>query len=213
MSTQSSLLTCAPGLARQRNQAIDWIRENQPDVEVVHFIDDDSEVSPSYFDEINAVFAREPKVAGVGGVLVNHPTPRYVKAKSLFRLYSDVPGRVLSSGQSTMAHYSDDVPTRPERLSGGCMSYRLSLIEGIRFDDRLEGYSIGEDLFFSYAVSRDLHPLAVAPKCGDGALLQSREPHSQNGPCFGAHAAGSSVGSGKPHSRLPDIALLVERGW
>lgn len=156
-----TLLRCTPGLARQRNQAIDWIRSHHPDVEVVHFIDDDSEVSSQYFAEIEATFSANGSLAGVGGVLTNHPSPRYVRLKRFFLLYSDTPGQVLSSGRSTMAHYVDDVPDRPERLSGGCMSYRLALIEGIRFDDRLEGYSIGEDLFFSFAVSRR-HPLAVA---------------------------------------------------
>jgi GT2 family glycosyltransferase len=162
-SEQSTLLTCRPGLARQRNQAMDWIRAQRPDIDVVHFIDDDCEPAPGYFEEIDAVFAARPEVAGVGGVLTNHPTPRFIGLKTMFRLYSATPGRVLSSGRSTMAHYQDDPPEHPERLSGGCMSYRLPLVDGIRFDDRLEGYSIGEDLYFSYAVSRR-HPLAVTDK-------------------------------------------------
>jgi hypothetical protein len=42
------------------------------------------------------------------------------------------------------------------------MSYRTAHIEGRRFDDRLEGYSLGEDLYFSFSLSHD-HPLAIAP--------------------------------------------------
>jgi GT2 family glycosyltransferase len=171
-SSGCALLRCSPGLARQRNQALDWLRAERPDVEVVHFIDDDSQVSSHYFEEIERTFAADPELAGVGGVLTNHPTPRYVWLKQLFLLYSRVPGRVLSSGRSTMAHYADDIPERPDRLSGACMSYRLPLIEGVRFDDRLEGYSIGEDLFFSFAVSRR-HPMAVAPRA---AMVHNSSP-------------------------------------
>lgn len=157
------LLLCHPGLARQRNQALAWIRSERPDADVVHFIDDDTEVLPGYFDEITRALDAGPDVAGVGGVVVNQARPRHVRIKSLFFLYSDRPGVVLPSGRTTIGHYEGDEATSPQWLPGCAMSYRLSATGSAAFDDRLEGYSYGEDMYFSFAV-RAHHRLAIAPK-------------------------------------------------
>jgi GT2 family glycosyltransferase len=158
-----TLLTCTPGLARQRNQALAWLRDHRPDVAFVHFIDDDTEVLPGYFDAIADEFDRRPEVAGVGGVVLNHPRPRHVWAKRVFGLYGTVPGRVLPSGRVTIGHYEGAEAVDPVWLPGCAMSYRTAYVEGRRFDDRLEGYSLGEDMYFSFALSHD-HPLAIAPE-------------------------------------------------
>lgn len=159
---RACLLTCRPGLARQRNQALAWLREHRPGTTVVHFIDDDTEVLPGYFDAIESAFAGDPDIAGVGGVVVNQPRPRHVRAKRLFGLYGSRPGVVLPSGRSTIGHYEGDEADDPDWLPGCAMSYRLTHLENKSFDDRLEGYSYGEDMFFSFAVGRS-HRLAIAP--------------------------------------------------
>jgi glycosyltransferase involved in cell wall biosynthesis len=158
-----TLLTCRPGLARQRNQAMDWVRAHRPDTAYVHFIDDDTEVLPGYVDAITEVFESRPEVAGVGGVVLNQPRPRHVGTKRLFCLYSRNPGQVLPSGRVTIGHYEGDEATHPVWLPGCAMSYRTGAIAGRRFDDRLEGYSLGEDMYFSFALSHE-HPLAIAPE-------------------------------------------------
>lgn len=162
-TTQCVLLPCTPGLARQRNQALAWVRAERPDTDVVHFIDDDTEVLPGYFDEIAQTFASDPDLAGVGGVVLNQTRPRHVRAKSLFCLYSTRPGVVLPSGRTTIGHYEGDEARSPEWLPGCAMSYRLSLVGDTAFDDRLEGYSYGEDMYFSHAL-RARHRLAIARK-------------------------------------------------
>jgi GT2 family glycosyltransferase len=159
----ATLLTCTPGLARQRNQALDWLDEHRPETAYVHFIDDDTEVLPGYVDAITEVFANRPEVAGVGGVVLNQPRPRHVSTKRLFCLYGATPGQVLPSGRVTIGHYEGDEASYPVWLPGCAMSYRTAFIAGRRFDDRLEGYSLGEDMYFSFALSHD-HPLAIAPE-------------------------------------------------
>jgi GT2 family glycosyltransferase len=159
----ATLLACSPGLARQRNQALTWVAEHRPDAAYVHFIDDDTELLPGYLDAIVETFRSRPELAGVGGVVLNHPRPRHTRAKSVFYLYGRTPGRVLPSGRSTIGHYEGDEADDPRWLPGCAMSYRVSLIGNRRFDDRLEGYSLGEDLYFSFALSHD-HPLAIAPE-------------------------------------------------
>lgn len=158
-----TLLACTPGLARQRNQALDWLWAHRPSAPYVHFIDDDTEVLPGYFDAITDAFAARPDLAGVGGVVLNQPRPRHVPTKRLFCLYSRAPGRVLPSGRVTIGHYEGDEATDPVWLPGCAMSYRTTSITGRRFDGRLEGYSLGEDMYFSFALSHD-HPLAIAPE-------------------------------------------------
>ena len=85
---------------------------------------------------------------------MNQPFPRFQIAKYVFALYSPRPGVVLRSGRSTIGHYEGHEAMRAEWLPGCAMSYRLDAIGPIAFDNRLEGYSLGEDLYFSYALSR-----------------------------------------------------------
>lgn len=162
-TTECTLLTCRPGLARQRNQALAWVREHRPETSVVHFIDDDTEVLPGYFSEIVATFDADPDLVGVGGVVLDQARPRHVRIKRWFFLYGARPGAVLPSGRSTIGHYEGDEATAPEWLPGCAMSYRLPLVGDTTFDDRLEGYSYGEDMYFSYAL-RARHRLAIAPR-------------------------------------------------
>jgi glycosyltransferase involved in cell wall biosynthesis len=156
-----TLIACTPGLARQRNQGLAWISEHSPDTEVVHFLDDDSEPMPGYFEAIESRFAASREVGGVGGVIVNQPLPRFLAAKYAFWLYSRRPGVVLRSGRSTIGHYQGHEARAAQWLPGCAMSYRLDAIGDLRFDDRLEGYSLGEDLYFSFALSR-CHELTIA---------------------------------------------------
>ena len=104
----TSLLPSSPGLAHQRNAALTWIYEHRPSAHYVYFIDDDTEVLPGYFDAVDAMFEARPDVAGVGGVVLNHPRPRHITAKSLFLLYGRTPGRRPPSGRLTIGHYEGD---------------------------------------------------------------------------------------------------------
>jgi GT2 family glycosyltransferase len=175
----SVLLRCTPGLARQRNQALDWVRAERPETAYVHFIDDDTEVLPGYLTSIEATFGRRPELGGVGGVVTNQPRPRHIGAKAFFVLYSRTPGRVLPSGRPTIGHYEGWEAQDPRWLPGCAMSYRMAHLDGVRFDDRLEGYSLGEDLYFSFALA-GRHPLAIDP---DARVIHHFSPtnrHSRN---------------------------------
>ncbi len=149
------------GLARQRNEAIGICRELG--VEVIHFIDDDTEVSAGYFDAIEHRFRQDPTVMGLGGIVVNQRQVNYVKAKSVFLLWSRRQGVVLRSGRNVMGQYPGTrANDHVDWLSGCSMSYRLAAFEETMFDGRLDGYSLGEDYDFSFRLSRT-HRLAVEP--------------------------------------------------
>jgi len=150
-----------PGLARQRNEAVAVCRELR--AEIVHFIDDDTEVSSGYFDAIERRFAEQPEVIGVGGVVENQPRPAHRWIKRMFLLESARPGAALISGRNSLGQYPGSRPGEPvDWLSGCSMSYRLRAFDEHRFDDRLEGYSLGEDFDFSFRLSRR-HPIVVDP--------------------------------------------------
>jgi GT2 family glycosyltransferase len=161
-STVSYRRANQPGLARQRNEAIGICRELG--VQVVHFIDDDTEVSKGYFDAIEHRFRTDPAVMGVGGVILNQPTVKYVALKSFFLLGSHRRGSVLRSGRNILDQYPGTSATdRVEWLNGCSMSFRMTVFDEAMFDDGLKGYSMGEDYDFSFRVNCK-HKLAVEPK-------------------------------------------------
>jgi len=151
-----------PGLAKQRNQGAAYCRSLG--VTIMHFIDDDTEVLPDYFGAIEARFADDPTLAGVGGIIENQPTVPVRLLKRAFGLWSPYQGSILRSGRNVDGQFPNVLNNgrAPQYLCGCSMSYRTEIVLHFRFDDRLEGYSLGEDFDFGYRVSRDL-PLAFEP--------------------------------------------------
>jgi len=143
----------SPSLARQRNEGAD-ICDELP-VEVIHFLDDDTEVQPGYLDAIERRFMSDIHIDGVGGIDVERKAPRKSVFTWLFLLNGRGQSRVLKSGRN-VAGQGPDVksPTNVEWLSGCTMSYRKRVFQSHRFDERLEGWSWGEDFDFGFRVSR-----------------------------------------------------------
>jgi glycosyltransferase involved in cell wall biosynthesis len=164
------LLRAEPGLTRQRNRGIDATSGS-----IVLFLDDDVVLEPDYVAEILAVYERdiEHAVGGVGGAIVPDPTPpqsAFHRAFSgFFLLPSYGTGRVKRSGHPAFL-FNPSKETRVDFLAGCDMSYRREAIGGERFDERLTGYALGEDLEFSYRISRRRH-LTLTPR----ARLDHRE--------------------------------------
>lgn len=152
------------GLARQRNQAIAYcIGEG---FEVIHFLDDDTEVLPGYFDAIEDRFIGDPYVDGVGGVIDNlrGDSRRFEIVKRMFGLWAPRPGIILRSGRNLIAQDgAADNLVSVDWLIGCSMSFRTQVFAEHMFDERLEGRSLGEDFDFGFRVSRT-RQLAVEPK-------------------------------------------------
>lgn len=169
--------TDQPSLARQRNFAVEKLA---PSVEIVHFIDDDVTVDPAYFDTLSGVFSAEPDLGGVGGAIIDPENEKVTRARQvaqrLFLLTHPEPGRVLPSGCTSNAQYpptDDESGLRATQWLSGCSSsYRRSILNRNKFDERLTGYSMLEDLDLSYRVSRESR-LAVQP---EAQLVHRRAP-------------------------------------
>jgi GT2 family glycosyltransferase len=177
-----------PGLAKQRNQAAEVCQSLG--VKIMHYIDDDTEVLPGYFQAIEARFANDPDLAGVGGIIENSPKIPIKAFKLIFLLWGPY-GSVLRSGRATSAQHpraqyakADREGRGPKWLHGCAMSYRTDIVLQYRFDDRLEGYSNGEDIDFGFRVSRN-HPLAAEPsarclhRVSQGGLSREAFAYSQ----------------------------------
>jgi GT2 family glycosyltransferase len=153
--------TAMKSLTRQRNQAA--AIGHDLGIDILHYIDDDTEVMPGYFEAIESRFSVDSNVVGVGGVIENSPR---IPVKPLTRLFllSGRYGSVLPSGRATSAQYpaADVGENAPSWLHGCSMSYLTDVVLKYRFDDRLEGYSNGEDIDFGFRISRH-HRLSVEP--------------------------------------------------
>src|SRR5262249_14365311 len=92
-----------------------------------------------------------------GGAQVPDPTPRegFLRrvACRLFLLDTYGRGVVKRSGRPDYA-FSPRSRMEVELLSGCNMAYRREVLDVLSFDERLSGYALGEDLQFSYRVSR-----------------------------------------------------------
>ncbi|WP_456427416.1 glycosyltransferase family 2 protein [Rhodocaloribacter sp.] len=153
----------APSLARQRNFALDHL---PPSVAIVHFLDDDVTLAPGYFHVLNAWFDH-PSVGGAGGRVIEPGPPRprrRMPLRRLFLLDHPAPGRVLPSGVTTPAQTLPLPTPRPVQWLSGCScAYRRTLLDVHRFDDRLEGYALDEDLDLSFRLGREAR-LVVDPR-------------------------------------------------
>jgi GT2 family glycosyltransferase len=147
-------LRAAPGLPRQRNVGV-----RAASCEVIVFLDDDVVLEPGYLAGIARVYAENGAgdIGGVGGAQVPDPTPQEPwlrrAAGRLFLLNGYGRGVVKRSGRVEYA-LSPARSLEVDFLSGCNMSFRRVVFDTFAFDERLAGYALGEDLQFSYRVSR-----------------------------------------------------------
>lgn len=152
------LTAMVPNASAQRNQALDFIR-SEPIV-FVHFIDDDCTVFPGYFDQIEDALRRSG-VVGVGGFVVGTRCPLHAVLLAP-RLLSIFQGRVLPSGHN-IGVWDADFSGPVDWLPGCSMSFVASALDGVRFDESRDGYSLGEDVAFSAEVGSGDGVLTVVP--------------------------------------------------
>jgi len=149
-----ALIGAPPGLPRQRN-----LGARATTGSVVVYLDDDVVLEPGYLAAVAWTFEDDwsGRIGGVGGAQVPDPTPHegFLRrlACRLFLLDTYGRGIVKRSGRPDHA-FSPRSRMEVECLSGCNMAYRREVLDALRFDERLDGYALGEDLQFSYRVSR-----------------------------------------------------------
>lgn len=117
--------------------------------DVVAITDDDARPHADWLQRIGEHFASDPAVGGVGG--------RDVPRNGC--VYRDAPvvGKIQWFGRHVGNHHRGIGPPRfVDVLKGANMSYRMSAVSGLRFDERLlgAGAQLGNDMSFSLRVRR-----------------------------------------------------------
>lgn len=161
------------GLTNQRNYGISKVHNQS---EVICFLDDDTKLSETYFQEVIKVFERRIEVVGVGGVAVNenrwqkaeenkyyskykfYRLDGYVIAEGLrnrLRNYLHLQSELLPSQMPefshgrTCAYPLNDKIYEVDLLIGMSFSFRASIFRHIQFSTYFEGYGLYEDADFS----------------------------------------------------------------
>ncbi len=153
-------LKSIPNLARQRNFGVKHLLV---DTEIVHFIDDDVILEKLYFAAIEKLFQNNDVeiIGGVGGVIISNNPKKISIWRKMFFLDSSKRAVILPSFRpSSISDPKTDITA--ECLGGFSMSYRKIIFNTFEFDNNLQGYSLGEDIDFSYRVSRR-YSLVITP--------------------------------------------------
>ncbi len=166
------------GLTKQRNYGIVRVSEAS---EVVCFLDDDTVLSPTYFEAIIQTYQDYPEALGVGGYITNeviwqHVGVNYVTKVNEFYydgwkrkdgsrfvwrkklgLDSDVPpgcSPAFSHGRSVGFLPPSGKVYPVEQLMGGVSSFRKTVFDQFQFSTYFEGYGLYEDADFTLRVSK-----------------------------------------------------------
>lgn len=148
-------LRSEPGLCVQRNRALDVVTS-----QVVLFFDDDVLLEPTYIEEVLRCFRRSttPPVGGVQGTLLAPPTlPRWKEWVYHLFSFSHEARRVTAVlyANGDVRHCAEPAEVLEVPALQGCrMAFLREVFEAERFIQYLPGYCRGEDVDFSYRVSR-----------------------------------------------------------
>lgn len=166
------------GLTKQRNYGIARVQEAS---EVVCFLDDDTVLEPTYFEEIIRTYSLFPEALGVGGYITNETNwtkttsdyqpkvnefyydgwkrkdgSRFVWRKNLGLDSNRPPGCLpeFSHGRSIGFLPPSGKIYEVEQLMGGVSSFRKSVFKEFQFSTYFEGYGLYEDADFTLRLSK-----------------------------------------------------------
>ena len=166
------------GLTKQRNYGIARVQEAS---EVVCFLDDDTVLEPTYFEEIIKTYTLFPEALGVGGYITNETNwtkttsdyqakvnefyydgwkrkegSRFVWRKKLGLDSNRPPGCLpeFSHGRSIGFLPPSGKIYQVEQLMGGVSSFRKTVFQEFQFSTYFEGYGLYEDADFTLRLSK-----------------------------------------------------------
>ncbi len=153
------------GLTIQRNIGIKSVGN---ECNIVSFFDDDIELAPDYLEKIANVFESDylGKIGGVGGMVQDYETQSNKSRHNhkianlflevlqrVFFITSTKPYSILITGMNVSKCHKAKRTIKVNWLHG-CTSYRHDVFKILHYDDNLKGYSMREDVDFSFRVSR-----------------------------------------------------------
>jgi len=145
--------TSIRGVSQARNRALDMAKGD-----IWLFLDDDVEMEPVFIEQLLKVFAENPGIGGVSGVITNYPIPPF-SYRSWLWLFARGPFREKRQPVYWSAHkYRDLVPVIG--MTGCLMSFRAEVARTGRFDESMRD---AEDVDFCLNLKGDPR-MVLAPK-------------------------------------------------
>jgi len=148
-----------PSLARQRNAGMARLA---PEISVAGYLDDDLVLEPDATERMAKFWDNaEPEVGGAAFTILNQPLVTGGSISRFFLLNGKIPGRLLPSG------WPSQIPTlgrtiETDWLYGGATMWRREVIAEFSYDEWYLGHGYGEDVDFSYRVSRQFRLYVLA---------------------------------------------------
>jgi GT2 family glycosyltransferase len=166
------------GLTKQRNYGIERVGN---EIEIVCFLDDDTVLEKSYFEQLLKTYQIHPEALGVGGYIINESQSEFVgdnyqptieeyyfdgwkrKDGSRFILRKKLgldsgcsPGfsPLFSHGRSVGFLPPSGKTYEVEMLMGGVSSFRKKVFDTLQFSTYFEGYGLYEDADFTLRVAK-----------------------------------------------------------
>lgn len=146
--------------------------------DIVAFFDDDVILEKNYLIEVLNVFEKYPNALGVRGLILNISYSHFWNSlKKIFYYWhaETEKCRMLPSGKTTFAYAPKNVISC-EWLIGSNVAYKKEVFNVFYFNEKLLGYSLGEDKEFSYKIHKKfpgslfLTPFARAYHCPPSPL-------------------------------------------
>jgi GT2 family glycosyltransferase len=146
-------------LTFQRNKALKMLSDLQDDARI-HFFDDDVILGDRYIEKISEnfdVFSHIDGICARTSEILDKKPNIYMR---IFMLDSIHSGRLLRSGVN-VSFRKVDANYEVDWFPGCCMSYRFEKIRNLTFDESRKGVGWGEDVDFSYRLSKECRLLCV----------------------------------------------------
>jgi len=161
------------GLTKQRNFGISKVDSTS---NIISFLDDDTELTEDYFEELIKTYQSDPQITGVGGLAINENRWKLKeKGKSYSKLkYYEIDDYVVKEGQRNVVRnflglQSHEPPMKMPKFSNGSsygypfnskvyevdlligmsFSFHRKVFENLKFSTFFEGYGLYEDADYS----------------------------------------------------------------
>jgi GT2 family glycosyltransferase len=138
------------GLVRSRNLALESIPNG---TQLVHFIDDDTELLPDYINALREALTKHTGVVGAAGQVIGTGPKQVDPLLKLIGMDGDKLGAVLKTGVNIGAFDHPEM-IHLDWLPGCCMSFAVGSLQGLRFDEKRSVWALGEDVDFSLRVGQ-----------------------------------------------------------
>jgi GT2 family glycosyltransferase len=127
------------------------------------FLDDDMEPERDFIEQLVAVYAKQPSIGGVSGIITNYAEPSWA-----FRVWARTFLRGPFHDERQPIYWRADElrdhgPIPVGKFGSGLMSFRADVVRHVRFDESLRGLPPGEDIDFCIRLEPGTR-LVIAPR-------------------------------------------------